>query len=851
MHASNRIVCSSNIKPKIIVAVASALLICVVSAFGESEVASNVKAKTATPSEPAKLAISQAVPYAATPLPLADVRLTGGPLKKAQELDAEYLLKLEPDRMLYYLRLQAGMMPKGSEHMTGWDGAGRQLTGHIAGHYLSAISYMYAATGEERFKERVDYIVNELRDVQNRQGDGYIGALLGNAERPRGQGGGGAGGFPAGRGNQQLVSGKTLFEQLSKGIIRSSGFDLNGMWSPWYVEHKLFAGLRDAYRITGNQTALEVEKKFAGWVESVIGGLDDKDTQKMLDTEFGGMNEVLADLYADTGDQRWLKLSDRFFHKIIIEPLSQDRDILGGKHGNTLVPKLLGNLKQYVYTGDSVDGAAARFFWTAVVDHHSFATGGHGYDEYFGPADKLNGHIDGTGQRSNDLRTAESCNVYNMLKMTRELFALAPDVRYADFQERALFNHVLGSIDPKNGWTCYMVPVGQGVQHEYERNMTDGGFTCCVGTGMENHALHGFGIYYADRDRLWVTIYAPTTAHWKEADATIDMETSFPQGEDATLKVSMAEPREFTLSLRRPGWAGKGFVAKVNGEAIADQWKPDSFVDIKRTWKTGDTVTVSLPKSLHMEGIPDNPNRVALMWGPLVLAGDLGPEQGRRSRPSGTSLPAFVTEKPITDWLVAVDGEPGNFQATTQEGESVKFSPFYALHERKYGLYWDVFTPAEWEKKQSSYASEQEKARKLAAATVSYAQPGEMQPERDYNFQAEDSTVVRIGGQAARRGTKWFSFDLPVDDAHPMTLVVTYSSDEAERRTFELRADGELLTEQSVEKSSPSRLFDVEYKLPEEVVKGKKTVTIKFQATRGNEIGAVCGVRIVRADAER
>jgi uncharacterized protein len=807
-------------------------------------------APATTPSGPnagsplVQLAIKPAVPYVATPLPLADVRLMGGPLKHAQDLDAEYLLKLEPNRMLYFLRLRAGLMPKGNEHDGGWDGDGRQLTGHIAGHYLSAVSYMYAATGDNRFKDRVDYIVTELRDIQNRHGDGYIGALLGNMGR-------GGGGTPGGRGSQQLVDGKTLFQQLEKGTIRSSGFDLNGMWSPWYVEHKLFAGLRDAYRIAGSRTALEVEAKLARWVESVVGALSEQDTQRMLDAEFGGMNEVLADLYADTGEQRWLKLSDKFFQKSVIEPLAQQRDILGGKHGNTLVPKLLGNLKRYVYSGGEVDGNAAKFFFDAVVDHHSFATGGHGYDEYFGPPDKLSGHIDGTGQRSNDLRTAESCNVYNMLKMARELFALAPDIRYADYQERALFNHVLASIDPKDGRTCYMVPVGQGVQHEYQ-GMFDG-FTCCVGSGMENHALHGYGIYYEAKDKLWMTLYAPTTAHWRTAGATISTETTFPEGDSATLKIDVAMPREFTLSLRRPAWAGNGFDLKVNGEAVTDLGKPGMFLDIRRTWASGDTVTISMPKSLRLEALPDNPNRGALMWGPLVLAGDLGPEQRGRGRPSKpSSLPAFVTDDPIEKWLKAADGDmPGTFQATTHEGKEITFVPFYKLHERQYGLYWDVFTPDEWTRKRAAYAADQERARKLAAATVSFAQPGEMQPERDYNFQGEETSVVRIGGQAGRRAAKWFSFDLPVDASPPLMLVVTYSSDEEKKRTFEIQADGRRVAEQSVEKSSPSRLYDVEYKLPAKIVEGKQKVTVKFQATDGNGIAAVCGIRVVRADAER
>jgi hypothetical protein len=414
--------------------------------------------------------ITDAVPVLALPLPLAAVRLTGGPLKHAQELDAEYLLSLEPDRMLYYLRQRAGLPPKAKSGYGGWDGEGRQLTGHIAGHYLSAVSYMYAATGDPRFKERADYIVGELKEIQDRQGDGYLGALLAGDDRNR----------------AQLVDGKKRFADLGRGIIQSGGFDLNGMWSPWYVEHKIFAGLRDAYRQTGNCDALAVEIKFAAWADGILSQLTPAQIQRMLNTEFGGMNEVMADLYADTGDVRWLRACDYFEHHAVVDPLAQHHDTLAGKHGNTQVPKLLGELKRYLYTGNETNGEAAKFFWDEVAFHHSFATGGHGKDEYFGEPDQLSSRVDG--------RTDESCNVYNMLKMARLLFALQPDARFADFEERALFNHVLGSMDPADGRTCYMVPVGRGVTREYQDMQHD--FTCCVGTGMENHALHGDGIYY-------------------------------------------------------------------------------------------------------------------------------------------------------------------------------------------------------------------------------------------------------------------------------------------------------------------------------------------------------------------
>lgn len=463
--------------------------------------------------------VPPARPDTARPLPLTAVRLTGGPLERAQNLDAEYLLALQPDRMLAFYRQRAGLAPK-AEPYGGWDGDGRNLTGHIAGHYLSAVSLMWSATGDPRFKERADYIVKELKEVQDKHGDGFLLAQAGARE---------------------------CFDRVVKGDIRSGPFDLNGLWVPWYVLHKTMAGLRDAYRDTGNRTALDVNLEAATWTEGVLSKLDDEQVQKMLGTEFGGMPEVLADLYADTGDQRWLALSRRFDHRAVLEPLERQEDRLSGLHGNTNIPKLVATAVRHSYAGDPDDLRAAEFFWDRVVGHHTFATGGHSKDEHFRDPDRYGEIVDG--------RTAESCNVYNMLKLTRRLFAFRPDVHYAEFQERALFNHVLGSIDPADGATCYMVPVGRGVRREYAD--MEGSFTCCVGTGMENHGLHGLGIYYESGDKLWVNLYAPSRAEWAAKKAQVTLETDFPEGDRARLAVALKAPQRFTLALRRPAWAGE------------------------------------------------------------------------------------------------------------------------------------------------------------------------------------------------------------------------------------------------------------------------------------------------------
>jgi DUF1680 family protein len=766
-------------------------------------------------------AIRNAIPDVARPLPLSSVRVTGGPLKHAQDLNADYLLKLEPDRMMAYYRKRAGLEPK-AQGYPGWDGDGRNLTGHIAGHYLSGVSLMFAATGDARFKERADYLVKEMKEVQDKNGDGYLGAVDGLREK---------------------------FAEVAKGNIKSSFFDLNGLWSPWYTLHKTFAGLRDAYRFTGNRTALELEIKFAAWAETILSKLTPEQTQQMLNTEFGGMNEVLADLYADTGDKRWLSLSHRFDHNAFLDPLKRREDKLAGQHGNTQVPKMLGVLMQYIYTGEQSEGTAAEFFWDAVVNDHTYATGGHGKDEYFGPPDQLAERVDG--------RTNESCNVYNMLKMTRRLFAIHPDIKYAEFEERALFNHILASMDPEDGRTCYMVPIGRGVRHEYQDMFRS--FTCCVGSGMESHSLHGDGIYYESGGesggRLWINLYVPSTADWKAAGATVTMNTTFPEGDTANVTLTLQRPKSFTLALRRPSWAGDGFTVKVNGKSVTGLSGPGSYVELKRTWKTGDSVSLVLPKMLHVEGLADNPRRAALMWGPLVLAADLGPE--RRGGP--TDSPALVTaSKLLTEWLQPVRDNLGVFRTVgvgrdmNGGASEVEFVPFYRLHRRTYSIYWDLDTNESWTKKIEELKAERARQVKLEAATVAFVAAGDSEKEQSFGLKSEESAPDREVGRVGRRSKKWFSYDLPVDPAKPMALVVTLNPQERAKRTFEVLVDGQRVGEGMIERYPPgsptARFYDVEYRIPAELVKDKQKVTVRFQSTGGNETATVFGIRIVRAD---
>jgi DUF1680 family protein len=777
----------------------------------------------------------------AVPVPLNKVRLTGGPLKVWQDSDAKYLLDLDPDRMMAFYRVRAGLSKK-AEPYAGWDGAGRNLTGHIAGHHLSAVALMYLATGDERFKQRADYLVKEMKEVQDKNGDGYLGAIDG---------------------------GKEAFAALSRGEIRGAAFDLNGMWSPFYTLHKTFAGLRDSYRHTGNKTALQLETKFAGWVEKTIAPLNDQQIAKMLNTEHGGMNEVLADLYVDTGDTRWLALSRRFEHHAFTDALKRHQDVLPGKHGNCQIPKLLGSAARYEYTGDADDLIAASFFFDRVAQHHSYVTGGHGLAEYFGFPDEFANRLDG--------RTCESCNVYNMLKLARRLFSFRPDPLYADFHETALFNHALASMDPNGAKMSYMVPVGRATQQEYQ-NMQQS-FTCCVGTGMENHALHGYGIYYESPDTVWVNIYAPSTAELKDG-LKISQDSSFPDGDTAKLTIASGRSKPFTLAVRRPGWAGDGFTVKVNGQKVDvptvasmrvggaggrdvgfDEGKlpTSSYVDIKREWKTGDTVEISIPKTLRLDQVPDDHGVSAIMWGPLVMAGDLGPRRQGPGRGEAIA-PALVSDKPVAQWVVSA-GQPGDYKATgvakswaQPSGASgdVPLTPFYRTQEKTYSVYFDVLTPVEFEGHVAARAAADGLEKRIEAASVGFIQPGDTNAEQTFGYKSEpaERQSPKTNGRSARGGQGWFSYDLPVDGSTQNDLIVTYYNDLAlpTISNYEILIDG-----QHVAKYSPNHtaggFWNATYTVPTAMTNGKSKVNVRLQATGNDRIPPVYGIRVVRANA--
>ncbi|MBI4660300.1 MAG: glycoside hydrolase family 127 protein [Verrucomicrobia bacterium] len=757
---------------------------------------------------PAK--VKPAAPPKARPFSLHDVRLLDGPFKEGQDIAVKYLLSLEPDRFLANFRKEAGLKPK-AEHYPVWERQG--ISGHSGGHYLSACAIAYAATGDARFLDRVNYMVDELAECQAANGNGYVAAI---------------------------PNGKKVYAEVAAGNIRSAGFDLNGCWVPNYTMHKLFAGLRDAWRICGNAKALDVAKVLADWFESTLANLTDEQMQKIMVTEHGGINETFADLYADAGDDRYLKLSRRFHHKAILEPLARGDDILPGKHANTQIPKLTGLATRYELCGDPMDRAAADFFWNRVVYHHSYVTGGHCNHEYFGPPDKLNDRLSAA--------TTETCNVYNMLKLTRHVFGWNPDAAVADFYERALLNHIRATQHP-DGRLIYNLSLLPGHHKDYQRPYTV--FTCCVGTGMENHVKYGEAIYFHDDDGLWVNLFIPSELRWKQRGLTLRQETKFPDADTAVFSFTCDQAQEFTLRLRHPHWAISGIKVHVNGQPHEADTKPSGYAAIRRSWKSGDRVELTLPMTLRTESMPDNPKRIALFYGPTLLAANLGPDNDPEAG-KPMYVPALVTDSPsVLDFVKPVPSRPFVFKT---EGlgrpRDVELVLFFRLHDRRYTVYLDIFSPTDWAKREADIRVEQEREQLLAARTVDVLRIGEMQPERDHRVRGERTSTGEFNGRKWRHAVDggWFSFEMKVPSDHPAELLCTYWGSDAGGRVFDVLVEGEKIATQELRNNKPNQFFDVVCAIPETLTRGKQKVTVRLQAHPGRTAGGLFGARIVKAE---
>jgi uncharacterized protein len=756
-----------------------------------------------------KLKVKPAVDILAYAFNLADVELLPGPFRDAMNADVRYLLKIEPDRLLADFRSHAGLQPKAKRY-GGWESSG--LAGHTLGHYLSAVAMHYAHTKDPEFLRRTNYIIDELDACQKSRKSGYLGAIP----------------------NED-----SMWAQVAKGNISSRGFDLNGAWSPWYTVHKIMSGLLDAYIYADNNKALTITEGLADWTSNLLKNLPDSLIQKMLGTEYGGMNDALVNTYAFTGNKKYLDLSYSFHDRRILDSLAAGRDILPGKHSNTQIPKVIGTARRYQLSGNKKDLATSKFFWSTIVSNHSYATGGNSNYEYLGDPRVLS-------EKLTD-NTTETCNTYNMLKLTRTLFSMDPRGSLMDYYEKALYNHILASQNHVTGMVTYFVPLRMGGRKEYSDEFNS--FTCCVGTGMENHVKYGESIYSRGKDgSLYVNLYISSKLNWREKSATLTQESNANSVGQPTFVISTSKPQNFTIRFRKPAWTESAAIL-VNGVRDVKSTLKDGYLVVERTWKNGDRITIQTPAHFYTEKMPDNPNRQALFYGPFLLAGVLGDKE-----PDPSMIPVFVTSTgDANQWIGNADTGHLIFHTSGKSvNTDVTLIPFNRTRDEYYSVYWDVFTPAEWAVEQKKYEALKRKKKELEDRTVDLLRVGEMQPERDHEFVAVRSSTGDENGRKWRAASDsgYFAFKMIVDPSEVNTLVCSYWGTDNRGRAFSIVVNDSIIGTEDLVRFRMNKLYDVGYPIPIAITKNQQSVTIKFLPKKNNSAGPVYGIRMAKGDVK-
>ena len=587
---------------------------------------------------------------------LSDIKLLDSRFKENMERDGKWLLSIDNKRLLHSWQVNAGMATNGRS-FGGWEGLDVELRGHSLGHVLSGLALMYASTGEIAYKSKADSLVSALAEIQKvlNQG-GYLSA------------------FP-----QNLVN------RVIEGKL---------VWATWYTLHKVMEGLIDMYQYTGNKQALDIAIKMSDWAYHKLENLSTEQLAIMHKTEFGGMMEAAYNLYSITGNVNDKKLAEFFYHHSILDPLAQKEDKLAGNHANTQIPKIIGEARGYELTGNERERNIAEFFWQTVIDHHTYVTGGNSDHEFFFEPDQISKHVSPA--------TTESCNTYNMLKLTRHLFTWTADPKYADYYEQALYNHILASQDPETGMVMYFLSYKPGTFKTYCTK--ENSFWCCVGTGFENHAKYGEGIYYHDDKGIYVNLFIPSELTWKEKGIKLKQQTGYPEEATTHLTIQEIKDGNVPLYIRYPSWATSGAAVKINGRNVKISQKPGSYIVLKKIWKTGDKIDITYPMSLHLVATNDNSNMAAVVYGPIVLAGDLGTEGIESPAPYGkdqldfrnTAVPDNIVTtlningRKLNDWLIPVNGKQLVFKTTGVASKEITMIPYYQIDKQRYVIYWNM-----------------------------------------------------------------------------------------------------------------------------------------------------------------
>ena len=766
---------------------------------------------------------------------LADVRLGAGPFLNAQNVNRQYLMSLDADKLLAPFRREAGL-PVPVASYGNWESSG--LDGHMGGHYLSALALMYASTGDKEVLARLNYFVAELKKCQQANGDGYLSGIPG---------------------------GRSVWQDIAKGKLKADNFAVNGKWVPWYNLHKTYAGLRDAHRYAGSDEARAMLIGMSDWALQLSGYLTPKQMQDMLRSEHGGMNEVFADVYQLTGDKKYMDLAKRFSHQAILEPLTKQQDKLTGLHANTQIPKVIGFQRIGELSGEANYSAAARYFWQTVRERRTVAIGGNSVKEHFHDDKDFSSMI-------GEVEGPETCNTYNMLRLSEMLFMADQDVRYPDYIERGLYNHILSSQRPQDGGFVYFTPLRPNHYRVYSQ--VDKAMWCCVGSGIESHSKYGEFIYAHERvqnqDALYVNLYAASTLDWRAKGVKLTQSTLFPDQDTSTLRIDGigAGAGAFALKLRYPGWVGKGRMqVRVNGKPVRVDAVPGTYFSLQRNWKQGDRVDIKLPMTTTLEQMPDKSDYYAVLHGPIVLAAKtqlfadeklnvLADESRMGHIAQGPvcpleAAPLFVSNtRNFTARFKPVKGQPLTFTAPGlikgKNAGDLKLIPFFRLHDSRYMMYWPYSTPANLVATQAASARLEAERLALDDQTVDQVAPGEQQPESDHGYQADGGDSGLNKGRRWRDAAKWFSYVLNVKKLEAKTLRLQFSSADAGRQ-FDVLVNGELLAALTLEADPSQEIVTRDLTIPPAMLaaSGGK-LTVKFVAKPNSRAGALYGLRLMR-----
>ncbi len=726
------------------------------------------------------------VPMALEPFDLREVVLGDGPCRVAQDANRRYLLSIPNDRLLWTFRQNAGL-PTPGRPLGGWEAPDCEIRGHFVGHYLSACALLYRGTGDAAIKAKSGELVAELAKVQAKLGDGYLSA------------------YPA-----SFIDRLERMERVT--------------WAPLYVTHKIMAGLLDMQQLAGNQQALEVLTALVGWYQRRAEKLSDYQFERLLTVEFGGMSEVLHNLYGVTRSPDHLALAHRYDQAAFLGPLALERDNLAHLHGNTQIPKVCGAARRYELTGDARYRTMVRFFWDRVVQTRTYATGGTTLAEVWPEPNRLASTLGVNNQ--------ECCKTHNLLKVTRYLLRWTGEPAYGDYYERAFYNGILGTQRADSGQFIYYVPLATGSRKAWGTPFDS--FWCCYGTGVESFAKLADSVFFHDRDGLCVNLFVPATVTWTERGVKLEQRTRFPAEESTCLVWHVDQPTRLKLRVRVPYWAAHGVTVQVNRRPVRVSAKPGSWLVLDREWHDGDRIDIALPMALHAAPMSDDPESVAVMYGPSVLLG-LDPKAG-----------GYVIGDPArpADWVQREPAAPGRWRLKQHQGE-VTLVPFDQVIDERYGVYWTV--TREGSRRHQALLAEERARQARRARVVDEVTIGDAASERAHGLRGE-----RMGdGPYADRHWRhapdgWFSWDLKVLGDQPMTLVCTYWGSDVPPRQFDILVDGTKVGSMSLNQNRPGEFFDVEYPLPRELTRDKRSVTVRFQAAKGNTAGGVFGVAMLR-----